>query len=363
MPQLGESAQRRLVNASVLVVGAGGLGCPVLVYLVAAGVGTVGVADDDSVSLSNLQRQVLHRQDAVGMPKVESARQGLAALNGSVTIRTHPLRLTAKTVLSVLSDYDLVIDASDNFETRYLVNDAAVELGIPLVWGAVLRFDGQVSVAWPGLGPCVRCIYPTAPPDGSVPSCDEAGVLGASCGTVGSMQASEAIKIICGVGEPLVGRIALLDGLEHSNGFVTVTADPHCAVCASDAGAVTAEFAEATSQSAPVVETMTALTAYDFVRGVDALVVDVRERYERDVIIDGSLHVPMSEIAAGWVPPPARAVLLYCTAGTRSRQAATALAARVEQAPPSNPPVRLVTLGGGVQAWLDAGLPTETGRQ
>lgn len=218
--------QRRLKNAKVLVIGAGGLGSPALLYLAAAGVGTLGIIDDDDVDLSNLQRQVIHGVADVGRPKIESARDAIAALNPLVDVRLHNVRLDASNALELFADYDLILDGADNFATRYLVNDAAAILGKPYVWGSIFRFDGQVSVFWEQHGPTYRDLYPEAPPAGSVPSCGEGGVFGMLCAAVGSLMVTEAVKLITGVGRSLLGRVALFDALGGSWREIRVSKDP-----------------------------------------------------------------------------------------------------------------------------------------
>lgn len=231
LPEVGETGQIELLGAKVALLGVGGLGSPAAMYLAAAGVGTLGVIDDDNVDASNLQRQVLHNMDRIGMPKTESARESLLALNPDVKVVTHRQRLKASCALDVLSGYDVVIDGGDNFPTRYLVNDASIHLGIPVVHGSIFRFEGQVSVFTPYEGPCYRCIHPLPPPPGLVPSCAEAGVLGVLPGVVGSIQAMEAIKVVLGLGETLSGRILVYDALEQDFTTVRVGRDPDCAAC------------------------------------------------------------------------------------------------------------------------------------
>ena len=231
IPEVGLLGQRRLKAARVLVVGAGGLGSPALLYLAAAGVGTIGVVDDDVVEASNLQRQVVHGVDDVGRPKTDSAADTLAGVNPLVTVVRHDLRLDSGNALELIGGYDLVLDGTDNFATRYLVNDACVLLGKPHVWGSIYRFDGQVSVWWAEHGPCYRCVFPEPPPPGMVPSCAEGGVLGVLCAAIGSVQATEAIKLLTGVGEPLVGRLMVHDALRQTWDTLTVRKDPDCAVC------------------------------------------------------------------------------------------------------------------------------------
>jgi molybdopterin/thiamine biosynthesis adenylyltransferase len=226
LPGFGSEAQRRLRAAKVLVVGAGGLGAPVLQYLTAAGVGQITVIDDDVVETSNLQRQVLHRQEDLGRPKALSACDAMLRLDPEATVRPIVGRLGPDNALELFAAHDLVIDGSDNFATRYLSNDAAEITGTPLVWGTIFRFDGQVSVFWPGQGPMLRDLFPDIPPADSVPNCAEGGVLGALCGTIGSTMATEAVKVICGIGEPLVGRLMIHDALTCDYRFLRLSADP-----------------------------------------------------------------------------------------------------------------------------------------
>ena len=237
LKEVGGEGQARLLASKVLVVGAGGLGSPVLLYLAAAGVGTIGVIDDDSVDLSNLQRQVVHGTAAVGRPKVESASDTLAAINPEVRVETHELRLTADNALDLISGYDLVADGSDNFATRFLVNDACYFAGKPLVSAAILRFDGQISTfkAYEeGGGPCYRCLFRAPPPPGQIPSCAEAGVLGALCGMLGSFQATEVLKELLGIGEGLSGSLMVVDALAANFRKITVRRDPGCPLCGSN---------------------------------------------------------------------------------------------------------------------------------
>ncbi len=231
IPDLAMDGQLRLKNASVLLIGAGGLGSPNAMYLAAAGVGHLGLVDFDVVDASNLQRQVIHGTSDIGRPKLESAREAIAEINPLVRVTLHDTRLTSENARELIRGYDLVVDGSDNFPTRYLVNDACVLEGKPYVWGSIYRFDGQASVFWAEHGPCYRCLYPEPPPPGMVPSCAEGGVLGVLCATVGSIQANEAVKLIAGIGEPLVGRLVIYDALELSFKDIRVRKDPDCAVC------------------------------------------------------------------------------------------------------------------------------------
>ena len=237
LDEIGGTGQAKLLASRVLVVGAGGLGSPLLLYLAAAGIGTIGIIDDDTVDLSNLQRQIVHASEAVGRPKVESARATLAAINPGVRVVCHQVRLTRANALDIIAGYDVVADGSDNFPTRFLVNDACHFARRPLVSGAVLRFDGQVATfrsharADTPRGPCCRCLFPSPPPAGAVPSCAEAGVLGAFCGVVGSLQATEVIKELLGIGESLAGWLLVCDGLRGTFRRIRVRPDPGCPLC------------------------------------------------------------------------------------------------------------------------------------
>jgi sulfur-carrier protein adenylyltransferase/sulfurtransferase len=232
LPKIGAAGQRKLVDAKVLLVGAGGLGSPAAMYLAAAGVGTLGIVDFDRVDLTNLQRQLLHDTDDVGRPKVESAKERLNAINPEVDVVAYDVALTSANAFDILGPYDVIVDGSDNFPVRYLVNDATQMLGKPLVYGSIYQFDGQASVFLPGQdSPCYRCLFPQPPPPGSVPSCAEAGVFGVLPGIVGSIQAVEAIKLITGVGDPLVGRLLLFDALAMEFTTVKLRWDPDCPVC------------------------------------------------------------------------------------------------------------------------------------
>lgn len=229
--EIGEAGQHRLLRARVLMIGAGGLGCPSALYLAAAGVGTIGIVDNDVVDLSNLQRQILHRNDGVGRPKVESARDAIQALNPDVTVELHDLRLSEVEAVDLFSRYDVIVDGSDNFRTRYLINDTAIALGLPVVHGSVYRFEGQVSVFGHGHGPCYRCLHPVAPPPELAPSCAEAGVLGVLPGVIGLLQATETLKLLLGIGEPLAGRALRFDGLAARFRELRFARDPQCPAC------------------------------------------------------------------------------------------------------------------------------------
>ena len=231
LPEVGREGQRRLANSRVLVVGAGGLGSPARLYLAAAGVGTLGVVDADVVEESNLQRQIIHGQSDIGRSKVRSAAESVHEVNPHVQVIEHELRLDSSNALELLRGYDLVVDGADNFATRYLVDDACALVGIPHVWGSIFRFQGQVSVWWAGEGPCYRCVFPTPPPPGSVPSCAEGGVLGVLCAAVAAVQAAEAIKLVVGMGDPVVGRLLLHDALSQRWDTLQVERNPDCPLC------------------------------------------------------------------------------------------------------------------------------------
>lgn len=368
LPHIGETGQRRLRNAKVLVIGAGGLGSPILLYLAAAGVGTIGVIDDDLVELGNLQRQVIHRRESLGTAKVDSARAAILALDETVTVRTHHQRLTADNAVPLVGEYHLVLDGTDNFATRYLASDAAEVTGTPLVWGTVYRFAAQVSVFWAGQGPTLRDLYPQMPEPGTVLSCADGGVLGALCGVIGSIMAAEAIKVLTGVGEPLLGRVLLYDALALTSRTVPLLPDPDRPpvtapatarrVGDTESGAAAAAVTGGAGDGAGLIEVDPA----EAVRlvgtaGDRVLLVDVREPYERDIVrIPGDHHVPLAAIVQdGWagvrdhlrIPQQTEQLILYCKAGIRSAAAVRRL---VEQAEPGTP--QPVNLAGGVLAWV-----------
>ena len=245
LPEVGEAGQQKLLDSKVLLLGAGGLGSPAALYLAAAGVGTIGIIDMDIVDASNLQRQILHNLDRVGEPKVDSAKKTISLMNPDVNVVTYDTRLGADNILQIIDGYDLIVDGTDNFPTRYLVNDAALAKRIPVVHGSIFRFEGQVTVFSPYDGPCYRCMIPEPPPAELAPSCAEAGVLGVLCGIVGSMQAMEAIKLLLGLGEPLIGRLMAYDSLEQTWRTFKVHRDPECPTCGVNAGEIViAEYDE-----------------------------------------------------------------------------------------------------------------------
>lgn len=375
LPQIGETGQRRLRNARVCVVGAGGLGAPVLLYLAAAGVGRLGIVDQDDVELSNLQRQVIHGTADVGRAKVDSARDAVHAVDGGVEVVIHPVRLDPTNVDEVLGGYDLVVDGTDNFPTRYLVNDACVRLGLPEVWGSVFRFDAQVAVFWgrpqagSGVAPVqLRDLFPAPPPPGSVPSCAEGGVLGALCGQVGSVMATEVVKLVTGVGEPLLGRVLVLDALAARWTEVPLVGrrDAHAdADAGANAGRGAADVAAAgrtaPEQAAGQVATVTARELADRLlaraAGTDTFeLIDVREPGEHAIVaIPGARLIPLAELLGGTGAadlPRDRPLVLHCHHGIRSERAARALQAAGFD---------VAHLAGGILAWVadvDPELPT-----
>ena len=356
LPEVGDLGQRRLRAARVLVVGAGGLGAPVLQYLGAAGIGLLTVIDDDRVEVSNLQRQILHRDADVGRPKADSARDALLRLDPHLSVTALAERLSPDNALELFAAHDLVIDGADNFATRYLSNDAAELTGTPLVWGTIFRFEGQVSTFVPGHGPMLRDLFPDIPDADSVPTCAEGGVLGVLCGLVGSTMAAEAVKLICGIGDPLIGRLLRTDVLGTTFTTLRFSADPD-RPAVTDLTEVAVACAAPPAASAPAVDEVTVAEARAL--GADAVIVDVREEWERQVqSIPGTVHVPLDVVVdRGWpalaeVVGPATDIVIHCRSGVRSAKAVAAAA-------PGTPEgVRLRSLAGGIEAWSAADSPT-----
>ena len=352
IPEIGALGQRRLKNAKVLVIGAGGLGAPALLYLAAAGVGTIGIIDDDVVDLSNLQRQVIHGVSDVGRPKTESARDAIAGLNPLVDVRLHNVRLDSSNALELFSGYDLILDGADNFATRYLVNDAAAILGKPYVWGSIFRFDGQVSVFWEKHGPTYRDLYPEAPPAGSVPSCGEGGVFGMLCAAVGSLMVTEAVKLITGVGRSLLGRVALFDALGGSWREIRVSKDPAAQPITEltdyEAFCGIAPAAPSDTEHTVTATQLATMLASRKAGLKDFELVDVRESGEYDIVrIDGAKLIPQGRILAGeaWDElPQDRDIVFHCKAGTRSANVLAAARQAGYQ--------RVSHLDGGILAWV-----------
>jgi sulfur-carrier protein adenylyltransferase/sulfurtransferase len=356
IPDLGVDGQKRLKNARLLVIGAGGLGAPTLLYLAAAGVGTIGIVDFDVVDESNLQRQIIHGVADVGRPKTQSARDSIAAINPLVDVRLHEFRLDSSNAVDLFGQYDLIVDGTDNFATRYLVNDAAVLAGKPYVWGSIYRFEGQVSVFWEeapgGRGLNYRDLYPEPPPAGTVPSCAEGGVLGIVCASIASVMSTEAIKLITGIGESLLGRLMIFDALQMSYRTIAIRRDPSdvlrpkitelvdyeqlCGVVPEDAAAPAGGSAITPRELRELLDS-----------GKKLALIDVREPAEWDIVhIDGAQLIPQSLIDSGEglaKLPQDRMPVLYCKTGVRSARALVV----VRKAGFSD----AVHLQGGIVAW------------
>lgn len=359
IPDVAMDGQKRLKNAKVLCVGAGGLGSPALLYLAAAGVGTLGVIDFDTVDESNLQRQIIHGVSDIGKSKAQSAKESIAEINPLVEVVLHDEQLTIDNVMDIFAGYDLIVDGTDNFATRYMVNDAAVLLGKPYVWGSIYRFDGQASVFWAEHGPCYRCLYPVPPPPGMVPSCAEGGVLGVLCASIGSIMVNEAIKLLTGIGEPLLGRLVIYDALETTWRQVKIRKDPDTpkitelidyeAFC----GTVTQEAQDAAAGSTITVGELKQMID----AGKDFQLIDVREPHEYEIVrIPGSVLIPKDRILSGAALSEIaqdKPVVLHCKSGGRSAEALAALhKAGFRDA---------VHVGGGVLSWvkqIDPSQPT-----
>ncbi|GAA2125391.1 adenylyltransferase/sulfurtransferase MoeZ [Nocardioides bigeumensis] len=366
IPDVGMAGQKRLKNAKVLVIGAGGLGSPALLYLAAAGVGTIGIAEFDEVDESNLQRQIIHGQSDIGKSKAQSAQESVLEANPYVKVVLHEERLDNDNVFEVFRGYDLILDGTDNFATRYMVNDAAYFLGIPYVWGSIYRFDGQASVFAPTLAedaPCYRCLYPEPPPPGMVPSCAEGGVLGVLCASIGSIQVNEAIKLLTGIGDPAVGKLVIYDALELEWRKLRVRKDPNCALCGEHAtvtdlidydtfcGALSDEAAEAAAGATISVVQLEHMLKERDEGGRDFVLVDVREPNEYEINkIPGSVLIPKGDFLNGsaieQLPSvdSGKQVVMYCKTAVRSAETL----AIVKGAGYSD----AVHVGGGVSAWV-----------
>jgi molybdopterin/thiamine biosynthesis adenylyltransferase/rhodanese-related sulfurtransferase len=364
IPDVGMTGQKRLKNAKVLCVGAGGLGSPALLYLAAAGVGTLGVIDFDVVDESNLQRQIIHGQSDIGRPKALSARDSIKEINPYVNVIVHEEALSNDNVMQIFSGYDLIVDGTDNFATRYMVNDACVLLGKPYVWGSIYRFDGQASVFWAEYGPCYRCLYPEPPPPGMVPSCAEGGVLGVLCASIGSIQVNEAIKLLAGIGEPLVGRLMIYDALEMNYRSLNIKKDPDCPICGENptitelidydafCGAISADAQEAASGSTITAAELKAMLD----RNDDIFLIDVREPNEYEIVsIPRATLIPKDQFLNGSALeklPQDKRIVLHCKSGARSAECLAVL----KNAGFSD----AVHVGGGVLSWVstvDPSLP------
>ena len=368
LPEVGVEGQQKLKAARVLCVGAGGLGSPLALYLAAAGVGTLGLVDFDVVDASNLQRQIIHSTTDMGRKKLDSAEEKLVALNPAVNVVKHDTMLSSANALEILKDYDIVADGTDNFPTRYLVNDACVLLGKPNVYGSVFRFEGQASVFATREGPCYRCLYPEPPPPGMVPSCAEGGVLGILPGLIGIIQATEAIKLILGNGEPLIGRLLLVDALAMRFRELKLKKNPECPVCGAHP-TVTAlidyqqfcgikpEAHSEISQEATLKNGIPQMTVQELKArrdlGDDLFVLDVREPYEYQIANIGGTLIPQNEVPQRLAEIDRnREILVQCRSGGRSQRIAEFLA---QQGYPN-----VKNLAGGILAWADAIDPTIT---
>lgn len=361
MPEVGMEGQRKLKAASVLMIGTGGLGAPSGMYLAAAGVGRIGLVDFDVVEASNLQRQIIHGTSDIGRPKIESARDRLRDINPHIEIETHETRLTSQNALALFANYDIIVDGTDNFPTRYLVNDACVLTGKPNVYGSIFRFEGQASVFWSPAGACYRCLYSEPPPPGLVPNCAEGGVLGVLPGIVGTIQATETIKLILGAKDTLVNRLLLFDAWQMKFREFKLRKDPACPVCGEHATIKELidyeEFCglRAQPQAQPAVLEEITATALQQRRdnGEDLQVIDVREPFEYDIArISGTNLIPLGQVVERMNEiDPSRETVVHCKGGVRSAKAIAAL----QQA---GFPGRLINLKGGITAWSDEVDPT-----
>ena len=364
MPEVGLQGQIKLKNSSALVIGTGGLGSPVALYLAAAGIGRIGLVDFDIVDSSNLQRQVIHGTSTVGKLKVESGRDRLQDLNPDIQVDIYNEPYTSENAMRIAKDYDIIIDGTDNFPTRYLTNDVCVFLGKPNVYGSIFRFDGQVSVFHAEKGPCYRCLFPEPPPPGLVPSCAEGGVLGVLPGTVGTLQATEAIKILLGIGTPLIGKLLLYNALDMSFDFVTLKKNPKCRVCGPNADikelidyeefcGVPGHHADDTSAGADWdISPLAMKTRLDL--DPNLILLDVREPHELEIAaIKGAKNIPLGEVAQRMSElDSAKDMIVFCKRGSRSARAIEILSSAGFK--------KMKNLKGGINAWaeeVDGSLP------
>ncbi len=361
LPEVGMEGQRKLKAAKVLCIGAGGLGSPVAMYLAAAGVGTIGIVDFDVVDFSNLQRQILHSTNDVGKPKLQSAKEKLVAMNPHVNVVTHDAALSSENALELFAPYDIIVDGTDNFPTRYLVNDACVLLGKPNAYGSIFRFEGQASVFAAKDGPCYRCLYPEPPPPGLVPSCAEGGVLGVLPGIVGCIQANETIKLIIGAGEPLIGRFLIFDALRMKFRELKLRKDPDCPVCGTHPTVTKLidyeQFCGMRAAEEPVSGNATEIDAVELKKRLDRgdklTIVDVREPHEYQINkINGSLLIPLGDIPKRYVElDPSDEIVVQCKVGGRSAKAAEFLRSKGF--------TKVLNLTGGILAWIDKVDPSQ----
>lgn len=355
LPEFGAEGQRKLAEARILLVGVGGLGSPAALYLAAAGVGTLGLVDYDDVDETNLHRQIIHGTADVGRAKLQSAADRLRSINPLVTLELHDTAFDASNARRLVDAYDIVIDGTDNFPTRYLVNDACVMTGTPNVYGSIFRFEGQASVFATAGGPCYRCLHPEPPPAGLIPNCAEAGVLGVLPGIIGTIQATEAVKLLTGIGEPLIGRLLLYDALRMKFRDISLSRDPDCPVC-GDAPTITTlvaydQVCEVTSASKETTmkDEMTVDELHQWREsGHPHMLIDVREPFEHaSANIAGAILIPMGDVMSQLeVLPTDRTVVVQCQSGGRSARVTAALRAKGYDA---------VNLVGGIQAWKRAG--------
>jgi len=353
IPDVGELGQQRLKASSVLLIGSGGLGSPAALYLAAAGVGRLGLVDDDKVDRSNLQRQILHGESWVGKPKVDSATARLAEINPEIQVETHPTRLTPDNAEEIAEPYDLILDGSDNFPTRFLTNDVCFRQKKPCVFGSIFRFEGQVTVFAPHLGgPCYRCMLPNLPPPGAAPSCEEAGVLGVLPGVIGSLQAMEAIKLLLGIGEPPLGKLLCYDALRSSFRTLRIAPDPECRLCGSAPSIHSIKNTETTSDpSCTMNSDIPTITVDELSERLkdSPVLIDVRQPEEHaEASIPGSILIPLGELPARLADiPQASEVLVHCKAGGRSAKAVAFLHAQGR--------TEAINVAGGMDAWLERG--------
>ncbi|PYV30961.1 MAG: molybdenum cofactor biosynthesis protein MoeB [Acidobacteria bacterium] len=360
MPEVGMNGQLKLKQAKVLTIGAGGLGAPLALYLAAAGVGKLGIVDFDVVDFTNLQRQIIHGTSDVGRPKLHSASETIAEINPNVEVVAHETRLTSENALDILKDYDVIADGTDNFPTRYLVNDACVLLGKPNVYGSIFRFEGQASVFYAREGPCYRCLYPEPPPPGLVPSCAEGGVLGVLPGIIGCIQALETIKLIIGQGQPLIGRLLLFDALHLKFRELKLRKNPECPVCGAHPTVTKLidydQFCGVRGEDHIVPVTVPEISAREVKRMMDDerpfVLVDVREPHEYQICnIPGSKLIPLGEIPRRMHElSSADEIVVHCRSGQRSAQAVGFLMKAGFR--------KIHNLQGGVLAWADEVDPT-----
>lgn len=350
IPEIDLVGQRRIVNAKVLCVGAGGLGSPVIMYLAAAGVGQIGIVDFDRVEESNLQRQVIHDRSAIGKNKALSAKEKVQALNPEVQVITYETKLDTTNAIEIFNDYDLIIDGTDNFATRYLINDAAALLGKPYIWGSIYQFNGQVSVFWSEYGPCYRCLHPVAAPPGTVPSCAEGGVLGALCATIGATQATEALKLITGTGKSMIGSLLVYDALDSSYEKVKINKSKNCPICNGAQVDLLSDYdAFCTGRVVSVKHELTAAELQAKLQNnPEIFLVDVREPFENaEIAIPNSHLIPTGKFFDGSafaLLPRDREMVLYCRSGRRSADCL----AMANQAGFQN----VSHLAGGIIEWI-----------